>query len=148
MGKDLYIKCTACGTVNRIHSDKLKSGPICGRCKETLPPPWTSPVHISDKTFDEEVIQSPLPVLVDFWAAWCAPCRSVAPVLDELARELAGKLKICKIDTDSNKATALKFKIDVIPSLLFFRGGLLLEQMKGAMSKDAILFRINRYLDI
>ena len=95
-------------------------------------------VHVSDSTFDEEVLNSDIPVLVDFWAEWCGPCKMIAPVLDEIADEYEGKLKICKVDVDSNPGIPPKFGIRGIPTLIVFKGGNVEATKVGALSKTQL----------
>ena len=96
-------------------------------------------VHeVNDATFEAEVLQSAQPVLVDFWAAWCGPCRALAPIVDELAMEYAGKIKVMKMDVDRNSATPMRFGIRGIPALLIFKGGKVADQIVGYVPKDTI----------
>ena len=95
-------------------------------------------VHATDATFDEEVLNSDLPVLVDFWAEWCGPCKMIAPVLDEIAGEYAGKLKIAKVDVDANPDIPQKFGIRGIPTLIVFKGGNAEATKVGALSKSQL----------
>lgn len=95
-------------------------------------------IQLTDDTFEKEVLQSPDPVLVDFWAPWCGPCRMLGPIVEELAKEYAGKAKIAKLNTDDNPNAASRFKISAIPTILFFKGGKLEQQLVGVHSKADI----------
>lgn len=94
--------------------------------------------HVTDASFEQDVLTGDLPVLVDFWAAWCGPCKMIAPVLEEMATEYAGKLKICKMDVDANKETPAKFNIRGIPTLIIFKGGSVEGTKVGALSKSQL----------
>ncbi len=94
--------------------------------------------HVSDASFDEDVLSAEGPVLVDFWAAWCGPCKMIAPVLDELSKEYSGKIKICKIDVDANKEIPAKFNIRGIPTLMIFKDGNAEGTKVGALSKPQL----------
>jgi thioredoxin 1 len=96
-------------------------------------------VHVTDATFEEEVLNSKTPVLVDFWAEWCGPCKMIAPVLDELAGDYAGKVKVCKMDVDANKETPAKFGIRGIPTLIIFKDGSAEATKVGALSKAQLV---------
>jgi thioredoxin 1 len=102
--------------------------------------------NVTEATFEAEVLKATPPVLVDFWAEWCGPCKMIAPVLDELATELDGQLKILKVDVDAEAALASQYGITAIPTLLLFKGGQIVDQMRGAKSKRAIKETIEPYL--
>jgi thioredoxin 2 len=138
------IECANCGATNRVQTGTGKA-PVCGRCKNPLAV-QTKPVHITDANFAAEVEQSNLPVLIDFWAAWCGPCRMVAPVIDALAKDLAGKVKIGKLDVDKNPVTASRFRVQSIPTLLIVQNGREADRIVGAQSKEAILSRLRNFL--
>ncbi len=103
-------------------------------------------MDISDQNFEDEVIKSALPVLVDLWAPWCGPCRMVAPVVDRLAEKYSGKFKFCRINVDENPQTAAKYKIMSIPTLLFFKGGEAVDTVIGAVPEQALQPKIDQLL--
>lgn len=96
-------------------------------------------VHTTDSSFENDVLQSDIPALVDFWAAWCGPCKMIAPLLDELSTEYAGRVKICKVDVDSSPETAAKFNVRGIPTLLVFKNGTVEATKVGALSKSQLV---------
>lgn len=95
-------------------------------------------VHVTDASFEEEVLKSDLPVLVDFWAAWCGPCKMIAPILDDIAKEYSGRVKVCKVDVDANGDTPAKFGIRGIPTLILFKNGNAEATKVGALSKTQL----------
>ncbi len=105
-----------------------------------------SATHLTEQNFEKEVIKSDIPVLVDFWAEWCGPCKMISPIIDEIAEELSGKLKVTKLNVDDAQELAAKFSILSIPTLLVFKNGEPVEQIVGAMSKDQLLEKINPQL--
>ncbi len=105
-----------------------------------------STLHFTDLNFKKEVLESDLPVLVDFWAAWCGPCKMIAPLIDDLAKEYAGKMKIGKIDVDSNSKIATQYGVMSIPTMIFFKNGKIMEQLVGAASKPDLKRKIDENL--
>ncbi len=105
------------------------------------------PIVVNSQNFDAEVVKSNIPVLVDFWASWCAPCRMIAPVVEELAKEYNGKLKVAKLDVDANQEVAMAFGIMSIPTLLIFNNGRVADQLVGAVPKSMLVDKITRVLE-
>jgi len=103
-------------------------------------------LEVSDATFDKEVLQSDQPVLVDFWAVWCGPCKAIAPIVDSVAASYAGRLKVIKVNVDENGATPSRYGIRGIPALLFFKGGKVADQVVGYVPQDVIDEKIQRLL--
>jgi len=103
-------------------------------------------VEISDATFEQEVLKSPLPVLIDFWAPWCGPCRAIAPVVEELSKTYDGKLKVVKMNVDDNPGTPGKYGVRGIPNLILFRGGQVAEQIVGAVPRAHLVKAIDQVL--
>ena len=103
-------------------------------------------IEINDANFEQEVLQSEQPVVVDFWAPWCGPCRKLGPILDEVATEFDGKVKFVKVNTDENLKTALDYSISGLPSLLVFKNGKALERLVGLMPKSTIISNIEKHM--
>ncbi|SRR6266702_3937749 len=102
--------------------------------------------EVNDSTFEQEVLQSEQPVLVDFWAGWCGPCKALAPIVDEVATSYAGKLKVAKMDVDRNGSTPMRYGIRGIPALLFFKGGKVADQIVGYVPKETIERSISKLI--
>lgn len=105
------------------------------------------PIVVSSQNFETEVMKSDTPVLVDFWASWCAPCKLIAPIVEELAGEYDGKLKVAKLDVDANREIAMSFGIMSIPTLLIFNDGRVADQLVGAVPKSTLVDKISRVLE-
>ncbi|GIX01613.1 MAG: hypothetical protein KatS3mg112_0550 [Thermogutta sp.] len=95
-------------------------------------------VEVNEANFDKEVLQADVPVLVDFWAPWCGPCRMIAPTVEQLATELAGQAKICKVNVDENQNLAVRYQVTAIPALIIFKGGQVVQKFTGVQSKDRL----------
>jgi thioredoxin 2 len=148
MSESQMIRCPSCGVTNRVSreaGEKIGRGlaPVCGRCKTPLSADGR-PVTVTDATFAAEVERSPLPVVLDVWAAWCGPCRMIAPAIDELATELAGRVRFAKIDADENRATASRFNVHSLPTVLVLKGGREVDRIIGVQPKSEIARRIER----
>jgi thioredoxin 2 len=145
MADTALMRCPACGAQNRVAPHKLAQGlrPKCGRCKAPLPADAT-PMTVTDASFAASVERSPLPVLVDAWAPWCGPCRIIAPVIDELAEEMAGRVRVVKLNVDQNPATAARLRLRSIPTLLLWQGGREVDRLVGVQPKAEIIRRLER----
>jgi thioredoxin 2 len=139
----LLILCPSCGVTNRVPRERVKRGveAVCGRCKTPLPISF-EPVIATDANFASTVERSPLPVLLDLWAAWCGPCRMIASVINQLAEELAGRVRVAKLNIDDNPMTAARFNVRSVPTLLLLRNGREIDRIVGAQSKAEIVRRL------
>lgn len=134
------IECPACHASNRVPAAKIEQGlkPVCGRCKAPLPAS-SHPLTVTDANFASEVEQSSLPVLLDMWAPWCGPCRAIAPIVEQLAQEMAGRVRVGKLNVDENPVTSERFQVRSIPALLILKQGREVDRIVGAHPKLEIL---------
>jgi thioredoxin 2 len=143
----IIIKCNSCGAKNRIPKSRIHERPICGKCGSPLNARSLNvPVTVTDQTFNEEVLSRPEPVLVDCWAPWCAPCHMVAPVLEQLASEYQGRIKIAKLNVDENPITSSQYGIQSIPTMLIFKNGRQIDKLIGALPRQEIEQHVKRAL--
>lgn len=146
MGVESWVaNCPKCGAKNRIPKERWGERAVCGRCKSLLPlsaPFPNQPVEVSDWAFQKEVLDFPGPVLVEFFAPWCGYCQKLSPILDQLASEYAGRVKIVKLNVEQSTSTASQYAIRSTPSLFFFKNGKLMDRALGALPKAEIERRL------
>ena len=148
-GESYLFRCTKCRTRNRIPSLKINEGAKCGKCGTALDTEElfvTQPLMVSETNFDQQVLGSPLPVLLFAWATWCPTCRTAIPVIDDFARDAKGKIRVGKMNVDSSPAISSKYHILSVPQILIFDNGRLQETMPGALQKHEIMMKMARYL--
>jgi thioredoxin 2 len=140
------ILCPACGAANRVSLDRIQAQmrPLCGRCKTPLSVN-SQPIVVTDANFHEVVELSSLPVLLDMWAEWCGPCHMLAPTVNQLAGELAGKVVVGKLNVDENPGTSSRFNVRSIPTLLFLKNGREVDRIVGVKPKAEILRKISMH---
>ena len=140
------ITCPSCGGANRVQRDRVLEGlsPVCGHCKNSLAVD-ARPVAVTDANFAVEVLAFPRPVVVDLWAAWCAPCRMIAPALEEIASEQMGRVRIAKLNVDENPSTQARLGVSGIPTLVMFKGGKEVDRMVGALPPPQLRAWIQRF---
>ena len=142
---DALIKCPSCGAMNRVPPGTAGKQLVCGKCKTPISASAT-PSMVTDASFAQEIEQSAVPVLLDLWAEWCGPCHMLAPTIDQLAGELSGRVKVAKLNIDENPATASRFNVRSIPTVLVLKGGREVDRLVGVQPKQEILRRLQPHL--
>jgi thioredoxin 2 len=134
------VACSRCGATNRVDAGRVEQGlqPVCGRCRAPLYAA-SAVLETTDARFEDQILASTLPVLLDVWAPWCVPCRGLEPVIEELAHSLAGRVRVAKLNFDRSPETASRLRIQGVPTLIVFRGGHEVTRLVGARPRADIL---------
>lgn len=146
--RPFLYRCKSCGTKNKIPAAKLSAAPNCGRCHARLDTEelfLPQPVIVSTNDFEEKVLHSPIPVLLDCWAPWCSACQSFSPVVQELGRIMAQRVRVAKINVQQNPAISSRYDILSLPTCLVFDGGEVRERFVGVIDRDDALFKMAKY---
>ncbi len=141
------VACPSCGGSNRVRRERVLEGlsPVCGHCRKELRVD-AAPVVVTDESFAAEVLAFPRPVLVDLWAAWCAPCRMIAPALEQIAGDLMGRVRIAKLNVDENPRTHARLRVSGIPTLVLFKEGQEVDRVVGALPAPQLRSWIERFV--
>ena len=136
MSQSKHVVCSSCLTTNRVPDDKLAAGGVCGKCGKPLFN--KKPIELTSGNFDRIIAHSDLPVMVDFWAPWCGPCKMMAPVFEQAAQQLEPNMLLAKLNTENEQSIAARFGIRSIPTIAIFKGGRVVAQQAGAMDMGSL----------
>ncbi|MCX5876941.1 MAG: thioredoxin domain-containing protein [Deltaproteobacteria bacterium] len=143
----LIVACPSCKAKNKMVAIKQHRGPRCGKCQTSLPMAgYVTPVELTDRDAAQVIREADLPLMLDLYSPSCGPCRTLAPVIDRLARQFFGRAIIAKIDTSTNHLTAGHYGIQGVPTLIFFKNGLVVDQVVGALPEDALVAKLNSFI--
>ncbi|OKY74953.1 MAG: thioredoxin [Desulfobulbaceae bacterium DB1] len=140
----LHVVCPVCGSVNRLAVEKAAEGPVCGKCRNRLFS--GQPVALTNDTFAKHIERNDIPVVVDFWAPWCGPCKMMGPVFAQAAAELEPRVRLAKVDTEQEQALAARFAIRSIPTIVLFKNGREIVRQAGAMDQATLLRWVRSHL--
>jgi thioredoxin 2 len=145
--QSVILACSKCGAKNRFPVVRMADKPKCAKCHSPLPIENLSrPVIVTDQSFDNEVLGSPLPVLVDCWAPWCGPCKAIGPVIDALAQDYAAKVKVAKLNLDDNPMIGSRYAINSVPTFLLVKNGQIVDKLVGALPRQQMETALARIL--
>ena len=139
----IHLVCPACGGINRVPSTRLHENPACGKCHQ--PVLDGRPVNLDNRLFERFISRNDLPVIVDFWADWCGPCKMMAPVFSQLAAEMADSVRFAKVDTEQARDISARFNIRSIPTIILFKNGQEINRVAGAMDQQNLRHWINTH---
>ena len=144
MGAAIHIVCPACASVNRLPAERLSAGPKCGKCKGLLFE--GKPVELTNATFQTHISRSDIPVVVDFWAAWCGPCKMMAPDFARAAAQLEPRVRLAKLNTEQERIVAGQYGVMSIPTLVIFRGGQEVARQSGALDVNRLISWVRAHI--